>query len=722
MTNASLRRAYRSLLWRLRLRRGLEAVVVAACIAAISALAGTPPGDNAIVAVVAWLLAYPALGMLPVYRRISPALFTQHLDRHFPELEESTRLMLADTGQLAPMRQLQRFRVEEALPASLADRRRWLPRAMRAATGWVLIAAGLLILLAAPIRSAVLSSATSTSISGSLPLGSGLESMIVSTELRIEPPAYTGIDARTTDHLDLELPEGSMVTWQMQFRRPGRYALAIGDEPLVLMTPGSGETYVATQRIDRTSLYRIFTVVNGSEQALAGVYTLSVSLDKPPRVRIIEPDDTTLEIERGETARFDSLVEVLDDFGLGPVGIRASVAKGSGEGVKFRDEVFDFDTHSANDANDSASRTYRRAWDLASLGMEPGDEVYFFVVAHDNRDPQPNVSRSDTVVVRWLDEAKEVLTGGDIAIDVMPEYYKSQRQIIIETEQLIADRDLLDADTFAGTSRELGEAQAELKNRYGQYLGDEFGESLEPQADTHDHDDDGDHDDEEVPGRELSDYIHTHEDADIGPVTARNPVGLMKRAIAKMWQAELHLRLAEPAESLPHQYEALDYYNRAREADRIFTQRLGFEPPPVTEERRLTGDIDDVPSSRLEEATAEARSDDRLFRELYDRLSRRSPTEPFNQDELDLLAQATVRLQELSADRPAFIKQAAVLERLRVAGGPANNTCEDCAVDAIRTAWSMLSSAQAQPVQGARPVDVDDALIREYAGLGPALE
>jgi hypothetical protein len=129
-----------------------------------------------------------------------------------------------------------------------------------------------------------------------------------------------------------------------------------------------------------------------------------------------------------------------------------------------------------------------------------------------------------------------------------------------------------------------------------------------------------------------------------------------------------------------------------------------------------------VRSNRLEEAAAENQSDDALFRELHDRLSRRSPTEPFEPDELELLALASNRLQQLSSVRPALIKQAATLEQLRIAGGPANENCEDCVADALRTAWSMLSSPRAQPVHGARPVAVDDALIRDYAGLGPALE
>ena len=737
MIDAGLHRAYRSLLARLRIRRGIEAAAIAACITAISALAGAKAG--ALVALVAWPLSYLGLGMLSVYRGISPAVFADHLDRRLPGLEESTRLMLSDPGELAPMRKLQRSRVAKALPSLLADRQRWLPPVTRGATLWVLFAASLVVVLAAPIRHAILSTSESIAASKRVPTGNGLESILASIEVRIQPPAYTGIDAQITDTLDLELPEGSHVTWQLEFRRPGNYALVIGDDTPVAMEPGPGATHVGRARIDRTSLYRIMEM-NGSEQALEGVYTLSVSLDKPPRVRFVEPDETTLGIERDGTTRFNSRVEIRDDFGLGPVEIRASVAKGSGEGVKFRDEVFGFDTQSAHDAGEFVESSYSRTWDLESLGMEPGDEVYFFVVAQDNREPEPNVARSDTVVVRWLDEAPEAFTVGDIAIDVMPEYYKSQRQIIIETEQLVADRDQLDAETFAAASRALGDSQADLKNRYGQYLGDEFGESLDGEWDVPalddlpeseaEHESHDDHEDHDVPGEDefgsaealIARYLHDHEAADVGPISSRNPVGLMKRALAKMWQAELHLRLSEPDASLPHQYEALEYYNRAREADRIFTRRLGFEPPPVTEDRRLTGDIDDVRSKRVEETRAVDRSGDALFRELHDRLSRRSPTEPFDPDELELLALAADRLQQMSADRPALIKQAARLEQLRVAGGPAVDTCEDCVADAIKTAWSMLSSPRAQPIRGARAVAVDDALIRDYAGLGPALD
>ena len=61
MTDASLHRAYRSLLWRMRLRRGLEAAAMAACTAALCALAGTTSANAAVIAAAVWFVAYLGL-------------------------------------------------------------------------------------------------------------------------------------------------------------------------------------------------------------------------------------------------------------------------------------------------------------------------------------------------------------------------------------------------------------------------------------------------------------------------------------------------------------------------------------------------------------------------------------------------------------------------------------------------------------------------------------
>ncbi len=732
-------KAYGTLRRRLWLRRTLEAAAIAMVVAAGAALYGLPPVQIAIAGLVAMLPALVGLGFLPRYRTLSPAAFAEHLDRRFPSLEESTRLVLALPDALGPLQALQRHRVLDALPAALADQQTWLPAALRGATLAVLAGAGAVVLLAAPLRGIL--DATVSVVTGEQDVRTA-DDLLASVEVHIEPPAYTGLDARVSDSLDLELPEGSTVRWRLALRSAGAYALLIGDDERLPLAVDDDGAYTAETRIDRTSLYRIIEEASGSDASLDGIYTLSVTLDRPPRLRIVDPDTSVLEVERDGTPRFTSEVIVRDDFGVGNVEIRASVAKGSGEGVKFRDEAFDFDSASDDDAGDAPGKRLERSWNLEALGMEPGDEVYFFVVAEDNRKPEPNEARSDTVVVRWLDEAPPPVMAGDIAISVMPDYYKSQRQIIIETEQLIADRDLLEPETFDATSRALGDAQAELRNRYGQYLGDEFGESADGEVELpdmaaefeahddhehHEHDghDHGDHDDVGASAAAtfgdgtalVAQFTHTHEASDIGPVSARNPVGLLKRSVAAMWDSELHLRLSDPSTALPFQYEALNYYNRAREADRIYTRRLGFEPPPVSEDRRLTGDIRDVESQRVEASGAQTAADKHLFRALFERLSTRAPDQPFDAEEIDLLQRAASRLQAQSAERPALIRQAAALEQLRLAGQPSPAGCDDCLATATSAAWSAVSSAHARPQGGVRPDAADDAMARDYAGL-----
>ena len=47
---------------------------------------------------------------------------------------------------------------------------------------------------------------------------------------------------------------------------------------------------------------------------------------------------------KSEEANFNIEAHIEDDFGINSVSILASVAKGSGEAVKFRDETFMFDS------------------------------------------------------------------------------------------------------------------------------------------------------------------------------------------------------------------------------------------------------------------------------------------------------------------------------------------------------------------------------------------
>ena len=64
--------------------------------------------------------------------------------------------------------------------------------------------------------------------------------------------------------------------------------------------------------------------------------------------------------------------------------------------------------------------------------------------------------------------------------------------------------------------------------------------------------------------------------------------------MAQMWDAELYLRLATPQESLPYQYRALKLIQEIKNTARIYVHRIGFDPPPIKEDKRLSGDLDEI--------------------------------------------------------------------------------------------------------------------------------
>src|SRR6201999_859890 len=84
---------------------------------------------------------------------------------------------------------------------------------------------------------------------------------------------------------------------------------------------------------------------------------------------------------------------------------------------------------------------------------------------------------TDTYFIALQDTAQQELSMDDgLGVDVMPDYFRSQRQLIIDTEKLLADQKAkkVTKKQFNSTSNELGYDQKVLRLRYGQFLGEEF--------------------------------------------------------------------------------------------------------------------------------------------------------------------------------------------------------------------------------------------------------
>jgi hypothetical protein len=682
------------------------------------------------------LVSFAQLWLSSRWRNLSTDNFLLHLNRRFPDFEESAQLLAKEPDVLGPLQLLQRERAFAVYRKNLAQVEHWQAPLHYRRAMVVLLSCGLLFMLTGPLASLARKIIPGHLITTVGQAGNAASPRLKDVLVRIQPPAYTGLAVIETDQLDIELPQGSEVHWSLSYATTdGSFTLQLLPETRIELEVDADDRLRGRALIDKTGLYRIVRNMAGTEENIGEIYSLAVTLDQAPDIRVVEPGVSSLEIPKSGPATFTSLALVKDDYGVNHVEILASVAKGSGEGVKFRDEKIDFDRYTETEKG----LLYQKSWDLEALGMEPGDEVYFTVMATDNRKPEANTGRSDTLIVRWLDDDAGGLAAEGLAIDFIPEFFKSQRQIIIDTEQLIEDKPHLPVQAFKDSSYETGQAQADLKQKYGQYLGDEFGEgpggqfegahdNADGDADTHEHDEDnhGGEINNENSGQNLNNmadivrlFGHDHGDPEIGPITKRNPVALMKRAVNEMWQAEKHLMQAEPELALPFEYEAYKYLKLARQADRIYVKRLGFEPPPVTEDRRLTGELDDIQSYRLStpEPVIDPGSEQwsqGLLKAVYQLLTSHPMQDVLDQSDRELLSRLSIELTNRSQQRAALIRYAATLEKLSLAGQLGLDNCEFCLRDLENVIWNLIAEGSGQLKAGNAGWYANDEMVQSY--------
>src|SRR5690606_29835618 len=110
----------------------------------------------------------------------------------------------------------------------------------------------------------------------------------------------------------------------------------------------------------------------------------------------------------------------------------------------------------------------------ADFGLQRGEDLVARLEVTDNRAPQPQLARSASVILRWPPEPVLGAEGLDgLARQVLPAYFRSQRQIIIDAEALLKERPRLASDEFERRSDLIGVDQRLLRLRYGQFLGEE---------------------------------------------------------------------------------------------------------------------------------------------------------------------------------------------------------------------------------------------------------
>src|SRR6185436_1647146 len=159
--------------------------------------------------------------------------------------------------------------------------------------------------------------------------------------------------------------------------------------------------------------------------------------DEAPRISIRSPKSYTV-IDYGMPLKLPLFMTVSDDYGVTDVRLVTTISSGNGEAVKFSEQETPLP---ANYAAHLSQYDLGKTMDLAAMGMHPGDELYFYAKATDTHRQE---ARSDVYIVSLPDTAELLsLEGLVLPVSVNPEFFRSQRQIIIETEQLLREMDTL---------------------------------------------------------------------------------------------------------------------------------------------------------------------------------------------------------------------------------------------------------------------------------------
>lgn len=446
---------------------------------------------------------------------------------------------------------------------------------------------------------------------------------LTSATIRIVSPSYTGIPERSSDEMNITAISGSQIVWEIALTNSYDVTLKLsntrGEEVAFRRV---NENFIYKDRLTGSGLYAIKGYRNGILSYESEFYKMEAIPDEPVK---IEP--ASRELYQYHLLKDDKKLRVSasmsDDFKVKQSFIVATVARGSGENVKFREVKFPlFPT-------DFKKARVEKTIDLNQLGFAPGDELYYYWAAIDNKQPMANFSKSDTYFLVYKDTAQiEESELATMAVNLVPEYFRSQRQIIIDTEKLLAKEKKLSKKEFNEISNEIGFDQKVLRLRYGQYLGEEFETNIgggplggESNADgagiidafTHHSDGHGEGAGGQAPEPEhhhgneskvaskdplaalMEQYVHNHDDGEANTFYEQSTRSLLKMALEQMWQSELHLRIYEPKQALPFEYKALEYLKSAQQKARTYVKKSGYDPPPIKEkEKRLTGEMKDL--------------------------------------------------------------------------------------------------------------------------------
>lgn len=594
-----------------------------------------------------------SVGLVQIFRiwKISENDVSRLLDQTYPQLEESSSLILKNPENLNILERLQAEKIENEMQSILTP----------ALIYKRLKISAIFLVISILVSTLIINTDFSTSnniLSGIEKEASSLIPDIMlpeisSIRLKVIPPAYTNRNTRVQQQFSAIVEDGAMLEWAIETNRPvSKLNFIFNDKETIKLGSQnkSGTKWTFSKTINKPGFYQV--ELDGK---LSDLYKLETIKDEPATIRITSPKQYST-IDFGEPQRTNLQVQINDDYGINDSYISATISSGQGESVKFKEEVIRF----SENINGNQEYKLQKTIDLRALGMVLGDELYFYINATDSRKQQ---SRSDVYIVTIQDTAKLMSMDGMLGgINLVPEYFRSQRQIIIDTEKILKEKNSISEEEFKNRSNNLGIDQKLLRLRYGKFLGEETDEEIGEEHDEHTAAEESAafSDAEKI----MDAYAHKHDIAEDATFFEPELKAQLKATLAEMWKSELRLRTYKPEEALPFEYKALRLLKDLQQKSRAYVSKTALKTPVIKVEKRLTAELDKIiqPSA---ERTLSKNDEQNSLKKSTSIIAKLKAGEKLNPSDLIILQEANRKLAaKASAEPAAYLKALGIMRRI----------------------------------------------------------
>ena len=594
-----------------------------------------------------------SLGLIQIFRlsKISEADISRLLDQTYPQLEESFSLVLKNSEKLNMLEKLQIEKIKNEMQRIQAPA--LIYKRLKISTIFLVISILVSIFISTLDFGTLNNNSLGIEKEAKPSMPDKILPEISSIRLKIIPPAYTTKNTRVQQQFSATVEDGALLEWVIETSRPAsKIKFIFNDKENIKLRSvnKSGTRWAVSKTINQPGFYQV--QLDGK---LSDLYQLETIKDEPASIRIITPKQYST-IDFGEPQKTNLQVQINDDYGINDTYISATISSGRGESVKFKEQVIRFNESMKGKQEYKLQKTI----DLPKLGMVPGDELYFYINVTDSRKQQ---SRSDIYIVSIQDTAKLMSMDGMLGgINLVPEYFRSQRQIIIDTKKILKDKNSISEEEFKNRSNNLGIDQKLLRLRYGKFLGEETDEEIgeEHQETTAAEESAAFGNAEKI----MDAYAHKHDIAEDATFFEPELKAQLKATLTEMWKSELRLRTYKPVEALPFEYKALRLLKDLQQKSRAYVSKTALKTPTIKAEKRLSAELDKI-IQPLAERTILKSEEQNALKKSTSIIAKLKDGKKLNQSEYSILQEANRNLAAKASAQPGtYLKALGIMRKI----------------------------------------------------------